>query len=293
MAQILKKMELVKLQLIAVFGLVVLVLHTNTKPHRCKWLSEFLCGDKCLPILNSTCICGTETIHFNDSETYSCCLGPNHSCFQENPMELVVNCSQGKKQVWDRTCSESESCIQLASYGFRTLRCRNESDESQCYMGVTSCRGKPDCQSESDLEICSDIKSERLNCDIEPDHQKCGYLPNAKYQNYGCMHFDSEERPYFECSNRMDKANVLFTRPPVPVKKTLHANNYNQILNYDQDRIFCGHKDILYEDLKDEGIFNGGELCSLKDNKSVNFQNLWIDLRVDFSFEMSSNISEF
>ena len=284
-------MSLVKQHWIAVFGLVVLVLHTNTK--KCHWLTQFLCGDKCLPILNSTCFCGTDTIFFNDSETYSCCLGPNHTCFQENPLELVVNCSQGKKQIWDRTCSESETCIQLASYGFQTLRCLNESDETQCYIGVNSCRGKPDCESESDLEICSDLENDRLNCTTEPDHQKCGQLPNAKYQNYGCMHLNSEELPYFECSNRMDKASILFTRTPVPTKKTEDAINYNQVLNYDQDKIFCGHKDILYENLKGEGIFNENELCSLKGNKTVNFQKLWIDLRGDFSFNMSSKIGEF
>ena len=60
----------------------------------------------------------------------------------------------------------------------------------------------------------------------------CGQLQDSKYQNYGCQSENSKTLDFFECSNRNDKADILFKNPPVPKQKTFKAANYNEVLEF-------------------------------------------------------------
>ena len=133
-----------------------------------------------------------------------------------------------------------------------------------------------------------------MNCKEEWHKEDCGQLDNSKYQNYGCKDTNSESYEYFECLNRMDKANILFdfNSPPVPANKTRNARNYNQILDFDENYIYCQQRIISYEEFADNKKWNASEKCYLKDGRTVDLQTLWIDLLTDFSFKHTSKIGE-
>ena len=115
--------------------------HSKSERIKCQWLSEYLCGDKCLPV-NSNCTCGNETITFDDSGWYTCCNA--RSCFYDT-FDRNVKCLDGIKHNWGMACNNV--CKQMAQYGFSTLSCDYVQDlvEDQCYMGVNACRGNREC----------------------------------------------------------------------------------------------------------------------------------------------------
>ena len=101
----------------------------------CNWISEFLCGDKCLGIGNN-CHCGNDNLPFNQALNNYCCQEPNTSCGNWNGH---IYC-QGQKLWWNKPCHES--CTQGARIGYTMLPC---ADQKQCYVGVEACMGKPKC----------------------------------------------------------------------------------------------------------------------------------------------------
>ena len=118
-------------------------------------------------------------------------------------------------------------------------------------------------------------------------------MPNAAFENYACTDKTSETFHYFDCPNRMEKARILFQDPPVPTKGNGGATNYNQFLDFDENFIFCGKRNISYSkfhDVKDEFP---GELCALNDGGTVYLIDLWADLLWDYSFKMSERFDDF
>ena len=87
----------------------------------------------------------------------------------------------------------------------------------------------------------------------------------------------------------MDKAEILFNKPPVPAEKTYRyqATNFNQVLLYDNSSIYCGSHNITYEDLNDARYQFPDDFCNLLDGSLITIVDLWLDLKMDFSFEMS------
>ena len=92
----------------------------------------------------------------------------------------------------------------------------------------------------------------------------------------------------------MDKGNILFAfnNPPVPANKTRNARNYNEILDFDENFIYCQQRIIAYEEFADNKKWNASEKCYLKDNGTIDLQTLWIELLTDFSFKHTSKIGE-
>ena len=146
--------------------------------------------------------------------------------------------------------------------------------------------------SESDLLHCSN-PTEGVDCEKNWSYENCGQVPNAKFQNFGCKHRGTEGFDYFECTNRMDKAKILFETPLVPTKKSRQAPNYNQILNYNSTHILCGERNISYQDFEDLYKKFGQEECQLKHNKSMTMSQLPAKLIYDFSFEFSDTLDKF
>ena len=132
-------------------------------------------------------------------------------------------------------------------------------------------------------------------CEDEWNHEDCGQLENSKYKNYGCKHVDSEKYEYFECINRMDKSSILFDfkNPPVPTNRTRNAPNFNQILDFDENFIYCGTRNISYEEFAENKKWNASEKCLLNNHQTVNLQVLWNQLLTDFSLNYSSKFDEF
>ena len=81
--------------------------------------------------------------------------------------------------------------------------------------------------------------------------------------------------------------NILFTKPPVIAKKTYQATNYNQVLLYDDTSIYCGTHNFTYEYFHDARYEFEEEPCNLLNGRNVSISTLWLDLKMDFSFEMS------
>ena len=93
----------------------------------------------------------------------------------------------------------------------------------------------------------------------------------------------------------MDKASILFDfkNPPVPTNRTQNAPNFNQILDSDENFIYCGTRNISYEEFAENKKWNASEKCFLNNHQTVNLQVLWNQLLTDFSFNYSSKFDEF
>ena len=144
---------------------------------------------------------------------------------------------------------------------------------------------------------CSDEKKEP-NCTENWGYENCGQMKDAKYKNYGCKFLNAAVNDRFECANRMDKSGVLFTNPPVQRTKEGQANfqqvgmNMNQVLIFDEKNIYCGERNITYEELSEVVHFHGYETCQLKNGMHLTLLDIWVQLVTDFSFKMSSKLDE-
>ena len=143
--------------------------------------------------------------------------------------------------------------------------------------------------SKSDVLACAD-PNKTVNCAKNWRMTDCGQLQGSKYQNYGCQREDSKTYDYFECSNRNDKVDILFKNPPVPKQKSRQAVNYNEVLNFNNQSFFCGQQEIFWADFKKHWWSN--EKCLLKNGENVTLSELDTALRTDYSFKMSSKLTE-
>ena len=145
--------------------------------------------------------------------------------------------------------------------------------------------------SKSDLQICSDQNQTNF-CSENAGYENCGQVSGAKYQNHGCKNVQSETFDTFICPNRMDKVDILFKNPPVPLNKTRQNFNYNEVLYFDEQSIYCDSKNVSYESIKMVKKENPSLLCPLKNGKSTSIENIWNDLKADFSFKMSPKLDK-
>ena len=125
------------------------------------------------------------------------------------------------------------------------------------------------------------------------DSKDCEQLEHAKFKDYGCTFGTNYAHDYFECSNRIDQKENLFSRPPV-LKNYGEASNLNELLNFDNTTIYCGpeHLNITYEDLFDVNAENGDKFCQLKDGSEIRIQDVLIYVWFDFSFMMTDKIND-
>ena len=123
-------------------------------------------------------------------------------------------------------------------------------------------------------------------------YKDCGQIQDSKYQNFGCQSENSKTSDYFLCTNRNDKADILFKNPPVTKQKSYQAVNYNEVLNFNNQSFFCGQQEISWADFLTKRYSHGNEKCLLKNGENVKLSRLWIDLKRDYSFEMSPKLTE-
>ena len=139
-----------------------------------------------------------------------------------------------------------------------------------------------DC-SKSDLLLCANPNA--INCTQNWNKVDCGQLVNAKYKNFECKFDFSTELDNFECSNRIDKKELLFKMAPVPSEKTFQARNFNELLSFDQTYIYCGSFNFTFEDFYDTARKFAFEECILNDGTKIRLESLWANLATDFSFK--------
>lgn len=142
----------------------------------------------------------------------------------------------------------------------------------------------------SDLWLCT--KPNGINCEENFQYEECEQLIDNDFKNYGCKYFEGVETEYFQCSNRMDKKEVLFDRPPIPVKEVRKARNYNTALLFDDFYIYCGKYNFTYEDFYQVSRDHGVENCDLADGDMETIEVLWEDLIRDFSFKMTEKMND-
>ena len=90
----------------------------------------------------------------------------------------------------------------------------------------------------------------------------------------------------------MDKKEVLFESPPISVKKRSNSINYNTKLLFDENSIYCGKYNFTYEDFNQVSQDHGLEYCDIADGRKVTIGELWHDLLIDFSFNMTEKMNE-
>ena len=118
-------------------------------------------------------------------------------------------------------------------------------------------------------------------------------MDNAKYRNFECKFNFSTELDNFECSNRIDKKELLFKMPPVPSERTFQARNFNELLSFDQTYIYCGTFNFTFEDFYDTARKFAFEECNLTDGTKIRMESLWANLATDFSFKRNDKIMQF
>ena len=119
-------------------------------------------------------------------------------------------------------------------------------------------------------------------------------MEDAIYKNYGCKNLGVSGD--FFCANRMDKSDILFDKPPVRFLYNDHYNNefnVNQFLNFDEENIYCGNRNISYSELKDVLDMYRDEKCDVN-SQLLHFTiyDIWSGLLSDFTFKMSAKIDE-
>ena len=135
-------------------------------------------------------------------------------------------------------------------------------------------------------------KPNGINCTENYDYEDCEQLNHTNFKNYGCKSIFGNDFEYFECSNRMDKKDVLFERPPISLRKKGISINYNTALLFDDSYIYCGKQNFTYENFSQVMQEHRFESCELTDEKMVTIGQLWSDLIVDFSFNMTKKMNE-
>ena len=197
-----------------------------------------------------------------------------------------VYCEDGKVQRFDTPCNNS--CKQNAKYGLDTLSCPSD---HRCYRGVYACRGKARCKDESDLAQCT----KGINCEEQSDglYQSCGQVPGATYQNSGCKTIYSSTYAMFFCVNRMDKVDTLFKRPIDFAKKKREVTNYNVLLEYDDEFVYCGSRNISFDQLVAVTEKSPYEPCQLKSGNTVPLGKLSEAILRQFSFEKSTELMKY
>ena len=135
-------------------------------------------------------------------------------------------------------------------------------------------------------------KPNGFNCEENYGDEDCEQLNNTNFKNYGCKFIYGYETDYFQCANRMDKKDMLFGRPPISVKKIRKAIFYNTELLFDEFYIYCGKFNFTYEDFYQVRLEHGNEYCDLADGKRDTIQNIWSELILDFSFNMTKKMNE-
>ena len=144
--------------------------------------------------------------------------------------------------------------------------------------------------SSSDLSLCAKLNG--INCTENYNWEDCEQLTDTNFKNYGCKFF-VEATDYFECSNRNDKKDVLFESLPIYVKKISKKGiNYNTELLFDNDYIYCGKHNFTYKDFYQVKQDHGMEDCDLADEGQVPIGDLWSDLLIDFSFNMTKKMND-
>ena len=67
--------------------------------------------------------------------------------------------------------------------------------------------------------------------------------------------------------------------------------NTNELFDYDNERIYCGHFNVTYEELYSYKSNNPAEKCKMKDGEdSMLLISLYGFILFDYSFEMSPKL---
>ena len=71
-----------------------------------------------------------------------------------------------------------------------------------------------------------------------------------------------------------------------------NRRNYNEILHYDNDMIYCGHLNITYGLLFMSYMAMPNETCKMKTGEDEPLSTLFENLMMEYSFEMDHKMEE-
>ena len=95
----------------------------------------------------------------------------------------------------------------------------------------------------------------------------------------------------------MDKSDTMFDHdhPPVPNnnKANLNVWNYNTILDFDAYGIYCGKLNFTYKDFYEVMLTNASDECLLANGETLILYEIWDDLLINYSFNMSYKLDEY
>ena len=96
---------------------------------------------------------------------------------------------------------------------------------------------------------------------------------------------------YFECANRNDKKEVLFSTPPIPKNKKTKVYFFNTDLLFDETTIYCGKFNFSYEDFYEVSVQHSHEFCDLLNGEKIPLDDLFWSLLLDFSFKQTGKMN--
>ena len=124
-------------------------------------------------------------------------------------------------------------------------------------------------------------------------HLPCGPLEGAKFQDYGCYESNLRKDKAFLCSNRKDRASILFKKPLSTQikKKTTEFNLNTQLLGFNETSFNCTEElSIPYKDYLKEVMKDPGKKCYLKDGKPRTLLQLSFLFFLQYSFKEFSTL---
>ena len=145
--------------------------------------------------------------------------------------------------------------------------------------------------SHSDLSICPNNDS--IHCEENFGYESCGQLEHAMFVNHGCKDIQERKFNYFQCANRNDKKDTLFSTPPIPRKKSREKFHFNTDLLFDETTIYCGGQfNFSYEDFHEISHRHANQFCELVNGIKIFLVEVWNNLLLDFSFKQTGKMNE-
>ena len=279
--------------------LPILILISKTES-KCDFVKEVLCGDECIGkfhylvngvVTEPKCQCGTQALSINDLVTYYCCN--TLPCQNGTCPDGVVHRLTGQPSFTDRNLPCHGKCPIGPRNGELYFLCHNH---DFCMPESVMCKGTTSCAS-NDFSM---IPKERLFCSTEDpvrcqglDLESCGQVPGATYTNVGCF-TTVQEVSAFQCANRMDLADSMFTKPITDTSKYVlggKAINFNTELNFNETHLICSDSLVItWENLIQYG--SSGELCELNNGDNLPIMTLIGNLLLDYSFKVTHEIEK-
>ena len=218
------------------YKLVLILMFQDAYSTQCEPGSVSFCGDMCIVSSLGICKCSNETL-LPWSENPVCCVqdgGCTKSYVNGNE---IIECPNGLMQSIGSYCESNDRCLTWYAYEHST-KCKIGNESKNCSRIDRSdvfCRGVPICEEYNE--------EEQLECENKQDDCpqelffNCPQVPNSRFKNHECQDNEYLSSNHFDCLNRMDEADTMFTKTTYKTKKP--SPNLSKQLDFDEDGVNC------------------------------------------------------